>query len=263
MATPNDPDFRAQSAELARYFRRAIRDIIAELNRLSLTDMQRAQILAALKSISGILAQLNDDAQQWVEENVPVAARQGVIDAILALGVVETVAEAEKIVKFNRANQAVIQAAIEDTQADLLAVTQNVERKVRSAVRQAAADAMRSNMAKGVNGVKTIRGDLLENIRKKLGDAANSGIIDAAGRRWKPDVYADMVARTKLSRVYMDATANEAVQRGALYGVISRHGATDGCGPWEGRIVKLTPDAPGNYPLLSSLYGGAHGIFHQ
>ena len=175
----NDPNFDAQVTQIVRYYKRAIRDLQAELARLSLTDMQRAHIMATLKSISDILAQLNEDSRKWVEENVPAAARLAVEQTILALGVVETLAEAEKIASFNRANQAVIKAAIEDTQADLLAVTQNVDRKVRSAVRRASAEAMRSNLAKNINGRRTIARDILARIQAELGQAVNTGIIDA------------------------------------------------------------------------------------
>nr|WP_328285998.1 phage minor capsid protein [Brevibacillus agri] len=193
--------------------------------------------------------------------NLPIAAADGVAAAIYALGVADTFEEARKIAKFNRMNKAMVDAVIADTQADLLAVTQNVERKVRAAVRQVTADSMRANMARGVNGRRTVSRDILDGLRMKLGDSVNTGIIDAAGRRWRPEVYVDMVTRTKTMEAHMEATINEGVAREAFYGVISRHGATDACRNWEGKVVKLVPDAPGNYPYLGDLRGGRE-IFH-
>lgn len=248
-----DSKYEAQIAELVRYYKRAIADIQAELDRFDLTDFKRANQTALLKSVADILASLNEDAAKWVEENIPAAARQGVANAILALGVVDTLEQARQLVKFNRVNAQLVQAAVEDTQADLLAVTQNVNKKVKATVRQVVAESMRSNLAKGINGRRTMNADTLAGLRKKLGDSLNTGIIDASGRRWKPEVYVDMVSRTKLMRLTNEAAMNEGVQRGAYYGIVSKHGSKDGCGVWEGKILKLVPDAPGDYTYIGDI----------
>ena len=248
-----DPNYDAQVEELVRYYKQAIADIQRQLDRFDLTDFSRANQLALLKSVAETLASLNEESAKWVEENIPMAARQGVANAILALGVVDTLEQAEKLVKFNRVNTQLVQATVADTQSDLLAVTQNVERKVKTMVRQVVAESMRSNLAKGINGRRTMSADILAGLRQKLGDSLNTGIIDASGRRWKPEVYVDMVTRTKMMRLTNEAAMNEAVQRGAYYGIISKHGAKDGCGKWEGKIVKLVPDAPGDYTYVGDI----------
>lgn len=248
-----DPNYDAQIAELVRYYKQAIADIQHKLDRFDLTDFSRANQMALLKSVAEILESLNEESAKWVEENIPKAARQGIANAILSLGVVDTLAQAEKLVKFNRVNAQLVQAAVADTQTDLLAVTQNVERKVKATVRQVVAESMRSNLAKGVNGRRTMNADTLVGLRKKLGDSLNTGIIDAAGRRWKPETYVDMVTRTKMMRLTNEASMNEAVQRDAYYGVVSAHGAKDGCGKWEGKIVKLVPEAPGDYTYIGDI----------
>lgn len=255
------PDYEYEISRLVSEYTRAMYRIASELQRLDLTDMSRANAQAALAEVVRILSELNGTSAEWVTRNLPIAATDGVAAAIFALGVAETFEEARNIAKFNRMNKAMVDAIIADTQSDLLAVTQNVERKVRAAVRQVTAESMRANMAQGVNGRRTISRDTLEGLRKKLGDSVNTGIIDAAGRRWRPEVYVDMVTRTKMMLAHQEATVNEAVAREAYYGVISRHGATDACRGWEGRTVKLVPDAPGNYPYIGDLRGG-RDIFH-
>lgn len=255
-----DSNYDKQIAELVRYYQQAIADIQTKLNRFDLTDFSRANQMALLKSVSETLASLNEDAAKWVEENIPIAARRGVAEAIMALGVADTLEQAQSIVKFNRVNAQLVQAVVSDTQSDLLAVTQNVDRRVKATVRQVVAESMRSNLAKGVNGRRTMNADTLAGLRQKLGTALNTGIIDASGRRWRPEVYVDMVTRTKMQRLTTDATINEAVQRDAYYGIISSHGAKDACSKWEGKIVKLIPDAPGDYPYIGSLPN--REIFH-
>jgi hypothetical protein len=254
------PSYEYEISQLVDYYKRAVNDILRELNSVDLTDFQRANALAVLKEIADILAELDDNAAAWVEENIPKAALDGVAGAIMALGVAETIDEARTIAKFNRLNRELVKAVVADTQADLLAVTQNISRKVKAAIRQAVAESMRANMTRGINGRRTISADIVTDMRKRLGDAVNTGIIDAAGRRWKPEVYADMVVRTKMMQAHKEATRNEAISRGAYYGVISSHNAADACRNWEGKIVKLTPDAPGDFPYIDNL--PSREIFH-
>jgi hypothetical protein len=254
------PSYEYEIGQLVDYYKRAVNDILRELNSVDLTDFQRANALAVLKDIADILSELDDNAMAWVEENIPKAALDGVASAIMALGVAETIDEARTIAKFNRLNRELVKAVVADTQADLLAVTQNISRKVKAAVRQTVAESMRANMTRGINGRRTISTDIVTDMRKRLGDAVNTGIIDAAGRRWKPEVYADMVVRTKMMEAHKEATRNEAISRGAYYGVISSHNAADACRNWEGKIVKLTPDAPGDFPYVDDL--PRREIFH-
>jgi Phage minor capsid protein 2 len=254
------PSYEYEVGQLVEYYKRAVRDILRELESVDLTDFQRANAQAVLADIADILAELDDNATAWVEENIPKAALDGVARAIVALGVVETVEEARTIAKFNKLNRELVKAIVADTQSDLLVVTQNMNRKVKAAIRQAVAESMRANMTKGINGRKTIRADIVAEMRKRLGDAVNTGIIDEAGRRWKPEVYAEMVTRTKMMQAHKEATRNEAISRDAFYGVISSHGATDACRNYEGKIVKLTPDAPGDFPYVDDL--PRNKVFH-
>jgi hypothetical protein len=248
--------YDAEVAALTDAYKQAVADILAELDRIDVTDISRANSAAALTEVSRILAGLNAESATWVAENIPLAARAGVLSALTAL----SIGDAADIARFSRINSEMVKAVVADTQADLLAVTQNVERRVRSAVRQVTAESMRANMAAGITGRRTMNRDILGGLRKTLGDSVNTGIIDAAGRRWRPEVYVDMVTRTKMMRAQIDATINEAVGRDVMYGRISRHGATDACAKWEGKYVKLVPDAPGDFPYISEL--PRREIFH-
>lgn len=256
-----DPTYDREVATLVNAFKRGIADIKHELERLDLTDLKRANAQLALKEIGRILASLNEEASAWVTENIPAAALDGVARTLYALEAADTYAEARAIAKFSRLNADYVKAAVADTQADLLAVTQNVSNKVRAGVRRATAESFRANMAVGVNGRRTIQRDILDRMRKDLIGTVDNGIIDSAGRRWRPETYAEMVTRTKMARTHMEATEIEALGRGVMYGVISRHGATDACAKYEGKVVKLTADAPGDFPYVGDLKRG-RDIFH-
>ncbi|MDT2193393.1 hypothetical protein [Paenibacillus larvae] len=49
--------------------------------------------------MSVFLADLVDESDSWIEENIPKAAADGVIKTLIALEIVETVEEAIKAVK--------------------------------------------------------------------------------------------------------------------------------------------------------------------
>jgi hypothetical protein len=260
MPTVPDPQYDRDVAILVRYYKRAVLAISTELSRLDVSEISRANAKLALAEVAKILRSLDADSAAWAERYIPLAATDGVVRAMVDLGAAPSVEEAQKIAKFTRINREYVAAAVADTQADLLAVTQNIDRRVKQAIRQAAGESMRANLTKGVNGQRTIQRDMLAQMRKTLGSAVETGIVDAAGRRWKPEVYVEMAARTKMNVTHREATVNEAVGRGVYYARISRHGATDACGPWEGRIVKLVREAPGDYPFVGDI--SRRTLFH-
>lgn len=254
------PNYDYDVAKLTQEYEKALRSIQAELNTLFLTDFERAQIVAVEANIRQTLADLRTYGNEWAQATITKSATDGVASTIYSLGLTETFEEARKIARFNSLNKPLIEAIIADTQSDLLAVTQNVERKTRAAVRQATADVLRAKTSAGINGTQSLTQALTKELRSKLGNAANTAIIDAAGRRWKLKTYAEMLVRTKTLEAHKEATRNEALGRGVQYAVISRHGATDACRDWENRIIALTPDAPGGFPFVDDL--PRNDIFH-
>jgi hypothetical protein len=257
------PEYDYEISRLVRYYQQAVRDILVQLERVDLTNATKANQRAVLADIAKVLSQLDVNASAWVEANIPIAAREGVASTLVTLGLAQTFDEAMKVVEFNRLNRHMIETAVADTQNDLLQITQNMDRKIKTAIRQSVAEVMRSNMSQGINGRKTISREILSELRKQLGDSVNTGIVDQAGRRWKPETYAEMVTRTKMMRTRMDATINEAVGREAYYGTVSRNGSKhEECRVWEGKIVKLVREAPGDYPYIGDLRNQSRGLFH-
>lgn len=248
------PTYEHDIALLKSYYEKALREVSRELSKLSLTDFQRAQVLATQGSIKEILGKLDKNAIEWVGNKIPIAATDGVALSLVSLGLAESLEEARKIVKFNRLNRDFIETAIADTQSDLLQISQNVERKVRIAIRQATAETMRANLTRGINGTQSLKQDILS----RLDESTKTGIIDAAGRRWNPATYAETVVRTKMSQTQRETAINEGVSRGVKYGIISRHNAIDACSKWEGKIVSLSHN--GDYPHIYDL--PRREIFH-
>ena len=243
------PEFERDIRKVVKVYEQALKDVQAELNSLFLTDFERAQILAVEKNIRAILSDTAEYAEEWSAVAITMAATEGIAATIFALELVETYDEALKIAKFSRVNKRLVDAVIADTQADLLAVTQNVERQAKLAIRRATAEAMRSQLAKGVNATQ----NLSKAIRDNIVQATDVAIIDRRGRRWKVGDYADVIARTKMMEAHKEASINEAIAEGSYYGRISKHGATDACRNYEGKIIKLVASADGDYPYIGDL----------
>lgn len=250
------PNFERDINKIVEAYEQALKEVQAELNSLFLTDFERAQIIAVEKQIRNILSDTSKYAEEWATAAMTTAGLEGVAATIFALELVDTYEDALKIAKFNRANKRLIDAAIADTQADLLAVTQNVERQAVLAIRRATAEAIRLQLAKGVNATQ----NLSKAIRQQIVKATDVAIIDARHRRWSIKNYSEMIARTKLMEVHREASINEALSEGAYYGRISKHNAKDACRKWEGKIVKLVADATGDYPYIGDL--PRNEIFH-
>ncbi len=256
------PSYDDDVNSLTRKYAKALQDLRRELLSLPLDDaFHREQIEAALKDMAAITKRLNIETASWVKQYIPQAARDGVAVALTAMGVATSYGAAVAKASFNGLNKTMVQAIMSDLQTDLLAVTQNVDRRVRSAVRTVTSDVMRANMTKGINGLRTNRREILSSLRTKLGDSLDTGIIDAAGRRWNPETYVDMVVCTKMMEANTAGAVNEALGRGVLYGRISRHNAPDACSKWEDKIVKLVADAPGDFPTLDEARASRE-VFH-
>ncbi|KQL18849.1 phage minor capsid protein [Cytobacillus solani] len=254
------PTYDYEIRKLVRYYEDALQSINLELMRFDLTNMQRANILALQADVAAILKELNGKSSDWITRYIPEAATDGIARTILSLGVAETLDEARAIAKFNRLNRELVKAAVADTQADLLQVTQNVDRRVRTAIRQVTGEVLRYNLTQGINATQSLKQGIMRDLRTRLGESLNTGIVDAANRRWKPHVYVEMVVRTKMASAQREAAINEGVANEAYYGVISRHGAKDMCRVWEGRVISLVPNAPGDFPYIGDL--PRRDIFH-
>ena len=194
-----EPNYNPRVNKLVKEYKRAILAVKAELNRIDVSDFSKAQSRAVLADITAILLDLDKTSKAWVEENVPLAMRDGVARTLVNLGVVETIAQAEMIVKFNKVNQEMVRVIVADTQRDLLAVTQNVEKKTRATVRKVFADVQRRNYTQGINGTKTINLETRRALYKELGESLNTGIIDAVGRRWRPEAYVETISIEKMN----------------------------------------------------------------
>ncbi|HGO9416672.1 TPA: phage minor capsid protein [Bacillus cereus] len=247
-----------------RLYKKALKEIQKELRRTDVTRLSQANSYALMRSIQERLLELDKEAVKWIRENIPEATKQGTASALVSLGYVDTIEEAMLIAKFNQTNRLLVASAVADTQKDVLAITQNMNATIRKKVQQITLTVISEQLTLGY-GMRTIRNEMRDRIKelqKELTDAADTAIIDSAGRRWKVEHYTEMLARTKLTQIHTEATRNEALGRDALYATINVNPKTwDACKYHQGRIIKLDPNAEGSYPTYEELKMSGQ-IFH-
>lgn len=214
-----------------------------------------------LNEITTILRELDSAAGDWVDENIPKAYRDGQAAAVISIGEASTLIAAAELVSKNKLNRDFVAAMVADTMDDLLMMTRNTEVQVKRVVRQIVGEQLRANVIAN-EGSKAIERSVKERLRREINRAANFAIRDRANRIWSIEAYVDMVVRTKMMQAKLEGTINEAASRNVQYATISRHGSKHAsCRRWEGRIVRLSDDAPGSYPTLSEVRASG-GIFH-
>jgi len=79
--------------------------------------------------------------------------------------------------------------------------------------------------------------------------------VDALGREWPLDRYAEMVARTTTREAMIQGTINRLREHGVTLAQVSAHSAEDFCRYYENAIVSLDGPHP-VYPPISTINGG-------
>ena len=258
------PTYDYNVGRLVLIYKRALKRINAEIEQLQLEDLNRATGIALMHSIQLELITIDREAREWIKENVPLAAKEGIATTLHSLGYAETMKEALLIARFSQVNSEMARVAAADTMANVLAITENMAEQMQKGIRIVSAEVISEGIARSRNS--TVMSDemkqKIKELKQELKDSVNTGIIDKSGRRWSVEHYTEMLSRTKLTEIQKQATENEAIRRGAFYATISFNGSTkDACRFHQGRIIKLKAEAEGSYPTYDELKATGQ-IFH-
>ena len=261
---PPEADIDQHVNRISRKFGSTVRRIRELLAQLEIETLNRQEERRIIREINALLDALDAEIEVDAEEAYKDVYEHGRARVLVALGLFVSIGAAKRFLRSSKAKTSHTHRAFmreyEVMVDDLLAATQNTRRQVKRTIRQIAAERLRDGI-RDKEGVYSIRRDIKADMRKRLGEAADFAIRDRANRRWKLHHYVDVVVRTKLAEAHRESTRIEAMERGALYVVVSQHGdACEKCKPWESRILKLDPSAPGSYPTLDEAMGA--GLFH-
>jgi hypothetical protein len=109
-------------------------------------------------------------------------------------------------------------------------------------------------VAHGVAGGKARR-EVSKELKQRLLTEYADKPIRIGGRNYQVDAYAKMVARTKTAEAQVAGTINRVAEAGEDLVMVSAHGATDGCGFYEGKVFSISGTSE-KYPPVSHLPNG-------
>ena len=245
------PRYDSETNTIMRLYTQALAEMLVLVETLSTRgDVNREitiqQQNAVIAQIAVIMTSLDRDVESQVRRMIEDAFFDGQVDTLIALGEAATIAEARAIVGATTMSglaTATIAATVADTFEDLMYANNKMKRESIRMVRAVVAENMKTKAIQGEGANSTSRAIIAaiskKELRERFNVEGNVAIIDKAGRRWKNDVYAKMVVRTKMLQSHTEGIRVQAVDRGIDLAIISSHGAKDACRHFEGQIVSL------------------------
>ncbi len=234
---PEDADLRAMAS--AYDFAEAA--ILAELRRVIETGRAGDATVRAesLRKIDGILERLKQSDEIARRAARRAAERSDAQTGRLVQAIIGT-PDAEPAAAFSRVNERAVRELVRSMDDRLAESRRRVGREARDAYARAG----RQATLQGLLGERGSRRKVSAEIVGRLSRQGITSFTDRAGRRWRLGHYAEMVARTTTREAVTVAAAGRMLSNGITVARVSTHGSVCPiCGPLEGRLVGLTPDA--------------------
>lgn len=261
LSAVNNPPVPPPNGELVAMYKRVALELKERARQRLLGDARtltaeskRARIL--LREVTQILQQLDEDTAEWIAKNVPKSYLRGVRAADLSFGEIGItgMGNIQPLV-----HREAIQVLVNNLQDDLLDKSERMERGYRTLVRRtqlksARDKAITDSVAKGIAEGKPRR-EVSREIKAKLIDELGDAPLVINGRSYRPDKYAELVARTMTREAQTAGTVNRVIEAGHDLVMVTAHGSKDGCGFYEGKVFSVG-GVSDKYPPLDSIPNG-------
>lgn len=254
------PNYEKDISTTVRIYRGAITEVLAILETLATQGnidktISKAQMNSVLNQLAIKLAEVDEEAEAFVKEEIKKAFIEGQAEAVVSLGDAKTIEEAVSMASMSELSTSSIDAMVADTFEDLFYANNKMKRESIKMVRSIVSEQMKisSVMNQGVNFTKKA-------IINRFDEQGNIAIIDKRGRKWKLDSYAEMVTRTKMHQAHTEGVRVESLERNVDLAIISSHGAKDNCRHYEGQVISMNGTTPG-FPTYDELRR-SNLIFH-
>ena len=236
----------AQAEKLIKLYTKAEKEILAEVTKALLKGNSTYQLKAMLKNVRKIRKDLLGGARDWSTQAIQEAYEAGQKSTGLGGGV-----------GFNAVHQQAVAVLAENAYGRFEIVDQVIGRRVNDVYRSIALE----NVTGQVVGYQTWQ-QTAKRIRSDMADRGITGFVDAAGKRWDMETYAEMIARTTPRQAMIEGTKNRLLEHGhdlaEIVGGVGKNTCKT-CIAWNGRVVSLTGKTSG-YPTLDEARDA--GVFH-
>ena len=234
---------RVQIAQLKALYARAQQRLMANLAKTDLTDFSRARAEAIIKQVDQIADGLSKDAYTWAKKSLPFSYNRGIDLAgqrLKDLGVRRFVTKDAKV------HTEAINILVDDITSQLILANQGmkafVTRFIRATQQKILEDAQISKLiAQGVIEGGTRRA-VSDSILKELRSRMEGGnFITINGRQYRPDKYAELVARTRTREATTQGSINTALRYGLDLVQLDAHSEIcEYCQQFSGRVYSIS-----------------------
>lgn len=244
---------REKIKQLRAVYAAAQKHLASMANDVTLTDFSRARAEEILKQVNQIVAGLNKDAYSWAKNALPDAYNQGLdfaAERLKALNVTRFVSPTASV------HTQAINVLIDDVTIDLITANNGAGKFFQRFVRQTQQAVLQDQeisraIAQGLieGGTrKQVSNVLLDNLRQKMKEQK---FLVINGRNYRPDSYAELVARTRTREATSQAIVNTSVRYGVDLLQWDTHSEIcEYCAQYAGRVYSITGTDPDFPPLV-------------
>ena len=240
-------------SRLTVLYRRASKAVVREIKR-GVTESRYLQLLSISQQIDSIVAGLGAEVSTRLEEEVRrhyIDGQNRAYKVMIAEGLPVSGAMLQ-------IDEEAIKALFDESDYYFAEAMMGLKRsgeRILSEVRKRRIREIISTGKITAQGVREIKADILAILEEEL-----VAMIDKGGRKWKLEVYAEMLARTKLIESANTGMTNRLLREGFDLVQVSQHsGACELCVPWEGEILSISGRTEG-YSTVDD--AKAAGLFH-
>jgi hypothetical protein len=244
---------KKQIQELRAIYYAAQKSLVDKLKQLDITDFQKSRSEALLGQINQIIRGLDVKAYAWAKNSLPQSYERGIdfaAERLKALGVTRFVSYDAQV------HTSATSILVDDVTVELLTANKTMEgflsRYIRQSQQRILEDkAIDRMIAQGVVEGQTRRAvsdRILQELRAKIGEEK---FLVINGRNYRPENYAELIARTRTREATSQGTINTALRYGVDLVQWDVHSEIcEYCQQYAGRVYSLS-GADNDFPQLT------------
>jgi len=234
---------RTQIDRLRATYKAAQETLTRKLGSLNITAFERARAEKLLVEIKQIIMGLNKEAYSWAKNAIPVSYNRGIdfaADKLKSLDVTRFVSYDAKI------HTQAVAIMIDDVAVDLISANESMGRVFNRFIRQTQQTILQDaqisqTIAQGLATGDTRRqvsSSILKSLQAKMD---NQQFISINGRNYRPDKYAELLARTRTREATTQGTINTALRYGIDLVQWDAHAEIcEYCAQFAGRVYSIS-----------------------
>lgn len=244
--------FESKIRSLSTIYKVSRADLLAQLNRIDLTDAARIRASSILKQVDSIISGLNKASYSWAKKELSSSYIAG-ID--IAGEMLKRYKVASKVDRYSAIHTQSIDVLVSDTVVDLIYANNSIKKqfsRLLTATQQRVIEdkAITRMIAQGAiegQARKTVSDTVLAALKKDMGEGR---FIQINGRNYAPDKYAELVARTRMSEASNEGLKNTALDYGLDLVQWDTHSEIcEICQQYAGRVYSISGNDP-EFPKL-------------